>query len=117
MKTALSGIPDDEKKAMSKKALADLKVASFQLWYFFFKLDFLILKEIVLFCKQAQRKILEKFKIQIKFHQRNVSANNFHLIILFKRPLLILKFFNTFFYKIMPNFVFPAILLSGLIVI
>ena len=26
MKTALSGIPDDEKKAMSKKALADLKV-------------------------------------------------------------------------------------------
>ena len=31
MKTALSGIPDDEKKAMSKKALADLKVASVQL--------------------------------------------------------------------------------------
>ena len=26
MKTALSGIPDDEKRAMSKKALADLKV-------------------------------------------------------------------------------------------
>ena len=31
MKTALSGIPDNEKRAMSKKALADLKVVSVQL--------------------------------------------------------------------------------------